>query len=122
MKKILLVLTILFVSCTFTVYDSKANDLNEPQAEDFGLFLRQVPVVCGEFRSVIAYLTYYDFKPTYTSVGKEGAQVDGRPVFGMILYFNKNKTESIAVMGVPNDPELCMMYRTFELKEFNAED
>jgi len=119
MKKIFLILSILFASCTFTYTNSKAEDL---RAEEFGLFLRQVPVVCGDFNSVMTYLTYYDFKPMYTSVGKEGANNNGRPVFGMIFYVNKTETESISVMGVPNDPELCMMYRTFELKEFNAED
>ena len=40
----------------------------------------------------------------------------------MIFYVNTKKTEAISVMGVPNDAELCMMYRTFELKEFNVED
>jgi len=119
MKKLILALTILLASCTFTFKNTQAEELT---AEDFELYLRDIPIMCGHFNNVMAYLTYYDFKPYNKSVGKAGAVKDGQRVYAVVYYLKTDKTESVAVIGVPGDAELCMMYRTFELEEFDVED
>ena len=122
MKKLAAILIIgvwsTIIMATFKVV-AKSEDLSP---SDFELFARNVPIVCGEYQNVLVYLEYYNFEPIYTSVGKAYGRADGQSVFGMVLYMNKDKTEMISVMGVPSDTELCMMYRTFEVKEFNAEE
>jgi len=122
MKKLAAILIIgvwsTIIMATFKVV-AKSEDLSP---SDFELYTRNVPIVCGQYQNILVYLDYYDFEAIYTSVGKAGARSDGDPVFGMVLYLNKDKTEMISVMGVPYDTELCMMYRTFEVTEFNAEE
>jgi len=119
MKKTFLALIIFLTSCTFSYTNSNAEEL---KGADFGLYLRNIPIMCGEYNSVLTYLKYYEFEPKFTSVGKSGAVSNGDPVYAVVHYVNKSNTETIAVLGVPNDTELCMMYRTFEYKEFNVED
>ena len=119
MKKLILALTIFLASCTFTFKNTQAEEL---VAGDFKLYLREMPVMCGHYNDVISYLMYYNFTPHNKSVGKSGAVKEGQRVFAIVYYLNTDKTESVAVIGIPGDAELCMMYRTFELEEFNVED
>ena len=109
---------VMIIMATFNVV-AKSEDL---KTSDFELYTRNVPVVCGEYENILVYLEYYDFEAIYTSVGKTGAHNSGEPVYAMIIYMNKAKTETISVMGVPYDSELCMMYRTFDLQEFSIKE
>ena len=75
-----------------------------------------VPVVCGDSEEIQRYLKDNDFELESVSVGREGANKDGRPAYFVTYFINKDKTETVSAITSPTGNETCMMYRSFDLK------
>ena len=75
-----------------------------------------VPVVCGDSEEIQRYLTDNEFELESVSIGREGANEDGRPAYYVAYFVNKDKTETVSAITSPTGNETCMMYRSFDLK------
>ena len=106
MKKLLLLITLLFATSTFA---------DELQKYDFQWM--HVPVVCGTSPEVMRYLADNDFKLESISLGREGAKVTGEPSYFVAYYINEKGDQSVAAITSPSGHETCMMYRSFNLEK-----
>ena len=123
MKKLIaLIFSVLLLSCTYT-FESKADTHGffDGEFKD-KLYMQNYPQVCGDAWTVQRYLDLHMFTKTSVAVGRKGADEYGDPVYMVIIYNNKDKTQEIPVVVVPGLNEACMMYRVFDRKEFNEEE
>ena len=75
-----------------------------------------VPVVCGDSEEIQRYLIDNEFELESVSIGREGANEEGRPAYYVTYFVNKDKTETVSAITSPTGNETCMMYRSFDLK------
>lgn len=123
MKKITLLLSAFIISCSFT-FKSKADThgfFEGPFAEG-QLYFRNIPQVCGHVATVQEYLTLHGFEKHSASVGRSNAYEDGEPVYMVVMYMTRDKKQLIPVVVVPGVAEACMVFRSFDRYEFNAEE
>ena len=106
MKKLITILAILFSTTAI------AKDI-----EDYNFGVTQIPVVCGTNELVNEFLTNEDLNAKSLSLGKEGGDENGLPVFLITQYENLEKSKSAATVQVPNNDEVCILYYTFDLME-----
>ena len=105
MKKILIVLSLLFASIAYADHE-----------EDFGsYFFQQVPALCSTPKAIDNYLNHFGFEPKSISLGREGMQEDGQAVFMITYYITKDGTQATATIDVPSGTEKCILYHTFDL-------
>ena len=109
MFKYIITLVILFFSTS-----AIAQEDWDKQKYDFRWM--HVPVVCGDSEEIQRYLTDNEFELESVSVGREGANKDGRPAYFVTYFINKDKTETVSAITSPTGNETCMMYRSFDLK------
>jgi len=105
MKKLITILGILFAT---SVYAEHENDFGQ-------YYFQQVPALCGSVNTINNYLNHYEFKPLTLSLGREGMAFDGQPVYMITYYVNEDKSESAAVIDVPDGSESCILFHTFDL-------
>jgi len=105
MKKLITILGILFAT---VVYADHENDFGQ-------YYFQQVPSLCGSQNTINNYLIHYKFKPFNLSLGREGMDAEGNPVYMITYYVNEDKTESAAVIDVPDGTESCILFHTFDL-------
>ena len=74
-------------------------------------------MMCGLPEDVDRYIKDNEFTIVNVSFGKENAKEDGKPVYGIMYYINKDITQTIPMVFVPGQPDACFMYRSFDLKE-----
>jgi len=110
--KIKLVAISLLVISTIAVAEDTQTDISK-----FGLNWNTIPVLCGNAEQLDRYLKEYNFELENASVGRENAKEDGKPVYGIMYYINKDRTQTIPMVFVPGQPDACFMYRSFDLKE-----
>jgi len=109
MKKLLLILSILFTSSVYADHDQALIDGE--------LYMQQLPALCGTPDKIETYIKHYEFEPEHISLGRTRMQKDGEPVYMMTYMVNKDRTESISVLAIPNNTESCILYHTFDLIE-----
>jgi len=116
--KIVASFTFLLLSTTIA-----ASDHEQPNSDKLqpGLYWQQMPVVCGHIDTVNKYLEQYNFKPENQSAGRARAKPDGSPVYVVTYFINGDRSETIATIHVPGDPEVCMIFRSFDLHWFSPE-
>lgn len=108
MKKLLItILSVLFVNIAYA-------DHNKALEED-ELYMQQLPALCGTPDKVETYIKHFEFKPEHLSLGRTRMVKDGEPVYMMTYMINKDRTESISVLTIPNGTESCILYHTFDL-------
>ena len=105
MKKLIIILSLIFSSVTYA--DHKQDFSN--------FFFQQVPALCGTPKDIETYVRHLKFKPYHLSLGRERMKVTGQPVYMVTYYVNEDGTESAAVITVPSGSESCLIYRTFDL-------
>ena len=123
MKKLtVLIFSVILLSCSFT-YESEADTHGffDGEFKD-KLYMQDVPQVCGNAWTIQRYLDLHMFTKTSVAVARTGADQNGDPVYMVIVYNNKDKTQEIPVVVVPGSNEACMIYRVFDRKEFNEEE
>jgi|SRR5210317_325009 len=123
MKKITLLLSAFIISCSFT-FKSKADTHGffEGPFADGQLYFRNIPQVCGHVATVQEYLNLHGFETHSASVGRSNASEDGEPVYMVVMYMTRDKKQLIPVVVVPGVAEACMVFRSFDRYEFNAEE
>ena len=82
---------------------------------------QQIPVVCGTSNEVAKYLDDEGFEVVNVSVGREGSNPEGAPVYFVAYYINEAGDQSIAAITSPSGNETCMMYRSFDLTSSKEE-
>lgn len=109
MKKLLLILTILFATSVYAEH--------EESLADNSLYMQQLPSLCGAPDKISDYLDHFGFEAESLSLGRTRMMKDGEPVYMMTYMVNKDRTESISVLTIPNGTESCILYHTFDLIE-----
>jgi hypothetical protein len=104
MKKLITLLAILFSTTVIA-----------KEIEDYNFDITQIPVICGTNESVNEFLTDEGLTAKSLSLGKEGGDENGLPVFLITHYENLEKSKSAATVQVPNSDEVCILYYTFDL-------
>lgn len=88
--------------------------------EKYSLTLEEIPVLCGNRLTVNQFLKDFNFELVNISIGREGQNDKGQPVFVVEYYINKKNTETIVILHSPEEPDTsCINYRTFDLKQGN---
>ena len=115
MRKLLLSLvTILFlISFTpaYTTEESKTKEWTFPQS----YYWYQVPVVCGAEHEVRTHLHELGFIAEEWSLGRSDGKSYGEPVYMIIVYYNKDRSQKISMMKLPGNPNVCLMNLTFDV-------
>ena len=109
MKKILLVLTIL------TGY-AYADHVETPGI----IYLADVPAICGTPAKIRAYTEHFKLIPYNISLGREGMNIKGEPVFMVTYYMTADKSETAVTVDVPEQSETCLIYHSFD-NTFNTD-
>ena len=105
MKKILLILSLLITSVAYADHE-----------DDFGnYYFQQVPALCSSPQYIDNYLKHFGFEPKSISLGREGMQKSGQPVYMITYYITKDGTQSTATIDVPSGTEKCLLFHTFDL-------
>ena len=104
MKKIILGL-LLFCSTSFA----------ETDFSKYNFYLQQLPGVCGPQEKVQKFAEDHDFIPLNYSIGREGSQPNGQPVFVVTYWVNKDVTQTMATIQTPNGVESCILYISFDV-------
>lgn len=104
MKKLILGLLLI---CNFA--------LAETDYDKYGFYLQQLPGVCGPQEEVQRFAEDHDFIPLNYSLGREGSQPDGQPVFVVTYWVTEDVTQSMATIQIPNGDESCILYISFDM-------
>ena len=115
--KIVASLTFLLLSTTIAASDHEAKQQLQP-----GLYWQSMPVVCGHIDSVNSYIEQYNFLPENQTAGRANAKITGNPVYVVTYFINVDRSETLATIHVPGDPEVCMIFRSFNLHWFKQDD
>jgi len=105
MKKILIVLSLLFASVAYADHENVEADA----------YFQQIPALCSTPEKMQAYIEHLKMKPYHLSLGREGMDPEGQPVFMVTYYVNEEGTSSAALIDVPSGLETCMLFQTFDL-------
>ena len=106
MKKLLLtIFTLLFTSVSYA----------EHQSDMTKYYFAQVPALCSTPDVIQKYLDHYDFEPYHLSLGREGMEENGQPVYMVTYYVSKSMEQSATTIDVPSQAERCMLFHSFDL-------
>ena len=105
MKKLIIILSILFASIAYADHEDEIGSY----------YFQQVPALCGSIDKINTYLDHFNFKPYNLSLGREGMREDGQPVYMITYMVNEDNTQSIAVLDIPSGLERCILFHTFDL-------
>ena len=107
MKKLLLILSILFTTSVYADHDKALLEGD--------LYMQNLPGLCGTPENVATYIKHFEFEPYHLSLGREGMRKDGQPVYMVTYYINKDGTETTVTIDVPSGSERCIVFHTFDL-------
>ena len=109
MKKLIIAITLLLTSIVFAEHEP-------PKKETFNFWWEQIPAVCSTSDEIERWAEFKEFEPVNMSFGREGGAPDGKIVYIVVYWINKNQ-ESFASVSTPEQPdESCIVFRTFDLK------
>ena len=105
MKILILLITFLLTSIAFS---------EEQKKYDF--YWDNIPVVCAAPEEIDRWAEHKGFTPLSISYGREGGKPDGKVVYIVVYYLNKNNGETFATVTTPTSPDVCVIFRTFGLQ------
>ena len=113
MQKLLItILVSLFLSTSI----SAENHLQpEQEKETFNFYWTQMPAVCAPREDMAAWIVKHDFTPVSVSYGRENGQQQGQVVYVVTVYISPDY-QMAAIAETPTSPDLCVLYRTFDLQ------
>jgi hypothetical protein len=106
MKKLITLLVILFSTSVFA-----------KELKDYNFNISHIPVACATNELITEFLIKEGLNAKTISLGKEGAEENGKPVFLITYYESLDKTKSASAVQVPNSDEVCILYYTFDLMD-----
>ena len=110
MKRLILILSLLFASVSYAEHEKQEGDLKK-----YDFWWEQIPVVCSYTSEVQRWANDKNFIPVNMSVGREGGVPEGRIVYVVVYYIN-DKGETFAGVSTPENPnQTCIVFRTFDL-------
>tara|TARA_Y100001951_G_C11152185_1_gene189838 strand:+ start:76 stop:552 length:477 start_codon:yes stop_codon:yes gene_type:complete len=83
---------------------------------DGQLYWMQMPVVCGNTKTVKEYIEENEFVLVYIGVGKQGGKDTGQPVYLISEYVTEDMKQSLSVTTTLTLKESCIMFRGFDLQ------
>ena len=108
MKKLILILSLLFASISYAEQESDIKKYN--------FWWEQIPVVCSTSDEIQRWANDKNFIPVNMSVGRENGVPDGKIVYVVIYYIN-DSGQSFASVSTPDSPDQqCVVFRTFDLR------
>lgn len=87
------------------------------ETADYDIHMSELPVACGTSDTIVRYLNSEGLNAKTISLGKEGAEEKGKPVFLITYYESLDKTKSASTVQTPNSDEVCILYYTFDLMD-----
>ena len=111
MKRLILILSLLFASVSYAEHEKQEGDLKK-----YDFWWEQIPVVCSYQSEIQRWANDNNFIPVNMSVGREGGVPDGRIVYVVVYYIN-DKGQTFASVQTPENPnQSCITFRTFDLR------
>jgi hypothetical protein len=108
MKKLFLILTFLLTSVVFA-------EETDSDIEKYNFYWNQVPVVCAAPEEIDRWARDKGFMPLSISYGRANGQPDGEIVYIVTYYLQQQTAETFATVSTPTDPDVCIVFRTFNL-------
>ena len=105
MKILILLITFLLTSIAFS---------EEQKKYDF--YWDNIPVVCAAPEEIDRWAEHKGFTPLSISYGREGGKPDGKVVYIVVYYLNRDNGETFATVTTPTSPDVCGIFRTFGLQ------
>ena len=105
MKILILLITFLLTSIAFSEEQKKYN-----------FYWDQVPVVCADPEEIDRWADDKGFTPLSISYGREGGKPDGKVVYIVVYYLNRDNGETFATVTTPTSTDVCVIFRTFGLQ------
>ena len=116
MKKLLLTFITLLFLFSFTPSSiAEQSKQDEPWSWIDSFYWYQVPVVCGPEHEVRKHLHDMGFTPQEWSLGRSDGKRHGEPVYMIVTYYNEDKTVKTSMIKLPGNPNVCLMYLTFDV-------
>ena len=111
MKRILLILSLLFASFAYAEHEEQESDIKK-----YNFWWEQIPVVCSTSDEITRWANDKNFIPVNMSVGRENGSPDGQIVYVVVYYIN-DSGQTFAGVSTPEDPSrTCIVFRTFDLR------
>ena len=109
MKKLILILSLLFASIAYAEHERS-------ELKKYNFWWEQIPVVCSTSDEIQRWANDKNFIPVNMSVGRENGSQDGKIVYVVIYYIN-DSWQSFAGISTPENPsQTCVVFRTFDLR------
>lgn len=108
MKKLILILSLLFFTTSVNA---------EHEGATYDLYWNQIPAVCGNPDEVSKYIKDNDLEPVHLSLGRQGSQPDGEPVYMITYYENAKGDQVLVTVDIPSASETCILFRSFNKTE-----
>ena len=89
---------------------------SEEEEKKYNFYWDNVPVVCAEAEEIDRWAYNKGFTPLSMSYGREGGSPDGQVVYIVVYYLNKDNAETFATVTTPTSPDVCVIFRTFDLQ------
>ena len=105
MKILILLITFLLTSVAFS---------EEQKKYDF--YWDNIPVVCAAPEEIDRWAEHKGFTPLSISYGREGGKPDGKVVYIVVYYLNRDNGETFATVTTPTSTDVCVIFRTFGLQ------
>ena len=110
MKRILLILSLLFASFAYAEHEEQESDIKQ-----YNFWWEQLPAICSTNDEINRWATDNKFVPLNVSYGRAGGKPDGEIVY-MIVYWMNDTTQSFASVQTPDNPNnTCILFRTFDV-------
>ena len=101
---------------TLTWNHAKSENHLPPTPEpEFDFWWSNMPSVCGIKSEVAKWLDKHKFIPVSVSFGRDGGRPDGEIVY-IVTLFTNDKYEQTTTVQTPNGNEVCILYKTFDMK------
>ena len=91
------------------------NHLRPTPEPEFDFWWSNMPSVCGQKPEVVRWLSKHEFTPVSMSFGRDGGKATGNIVYIVTLFINE-KYEQTTTVETPNGSEVCILYKTFDMK------
>ena len=115
LPSIFVVLVFLF-GMTLTWNHAKAESHLPPTPEpEYDFWWSNMPSVCGMSAEVDKWIEKHKFIPVSVSFGRDGGRPDGEIVY-IVTLFTNDKYEQTTTVQTPNGNEVCILYKTFDMK------
>ena len=88
---------------------------DEHSPDDLGYHWQQIPAMCANETMVLKDLAEQGFVPVNMSLGREGSNPQGEPVFLITYFLKQDMTGSAATITIPTSNNACILYITHDL-------